>query len=491
MTAALTRASAVEILVDALESCADDPVRFAELFLPGYGSPWSRQREILESVVRFKCTCVYAGNMTGKSWTIAILVIWFLLTHPDALVIVTGASQQTVGSIVWKQIARAVDNCILRFGGKVSTAIKASPAVVSIAPGWQALGFATTGVERASGQHAKDLMVIVDEASGVDEDVWFGLDSLGASRMVLFGNPLRSSGPFISAIRQSDKDRRDGVPDRESVNAIQIPSTDSPHAHMDRSPWGLADRPWLEQMTRKYGPNSLWVKAHIKAEIPIASAEILILECWLDYLLSLPAPDRGGPNHPIHATRRIACDLSEGVGRDSTCVLVRDDWGVLDVTLSSGQGLSEAAATIAHKAHQWGVLPNRITYDRGGLGKQLPNHLQRLGIVGATPYIGAGSPADESYVNLRTECAFRLRNRLDMTWFVRGEPSDPLDHDLRPQVPFSFCPGLYLDRLREDLRPLTYSLVNKCTKLLNKEDHAAILGRSPDVFDSLCISFYP
>jgi len=34
------------------------------------------------------------------------------------------------------------------------------------------------------------------------------------------------------------------------------------------------------------------------------------------------------------------------VGRDSTCIMVVDDWGVLEVVLSNGAGLPEAAALI-------------------------------------------------------------------------------------------------------------------------------------------------
>jgi hypothetical protein len=484
MTAIAAERDAWDVLVDLLASTADDPVEFARLFLPDYGEPWSRQVEILRSVVRYRTTVVYSGNMIGKSWTTAILIIWWLMTRPDALVVVTGASQQTVGSIVWKELRRALDAAVLPFGGRLSQGIKASPAFAEVVPGWQALGFATTGVERASGQHARHLLVVVDEASGVDEDIWSALDSLGASRMVLFGNPIRSDGPFIASIRQADKDRRDGIPDAEAINAIRVPSTESPHAAWDRSPWGLADRPWLEGMTRKYGINSLWVKSHIKAEIPTTSADILIPQSMLDYLLAQPVPQRP-PGHPIHNTRRIACDLSEGVGRDSTCVLVRDDWGVLECVVSAGLGLPEAAALIGKMANQWRVQPGRVTYDRGGIGKNMDNHLRRLGLEGAIPYIGAGSPTDPSaYANLRTECAWRLRNRLDTTWMEQAPSGQRL------QVPFHFCPGAYVERLREDLRPLTYSLAGRAIKLMNKEDHMAALGRSPDVFDAICQSMY-
>ena len=54
-----------------------------------------------------------------------------------------------------------------------------------------------------------------------------------------------------------------------------------------------------------------------------------------------------------------------------------------------------------------------------------------------------------------------------------------------PQRPFYFCPGAYYVRLVEELRPLTYSLVGKMTKLMPKDEWATILGHSPDVADAL------
>jgi len=54
-----------------------------------------------------------------------------------------------------------------------------------------------------------------------------------------------------------------------------------------------------------------------------------------------------------------------------------------------------------------------------------------------------------------------------------------------PQRDFYFCPGDYYARLVDELRPLTYSLVGRKTKLMPKDEWAAILGRSPDVADAL------
>ena len=319
------------------------------------------------------------------------------------------------------------------------------------------------------------------------------------------GNPIRAEGKFVNLIRQAARDRADNVPPRLAVNAIRIPSTESPHAHEEKSEFGLADRTWLESMYRKYGRRSLWVGSHIDARIPDVNAEQLIDPAWLDYHSSQQRP-QVAPTHPVHFTRRIACDLSEGVGRDSTCIVVADDWGVLEVVLGNSMGLPEAAETIHQLAARWNVPHDKISFDKLGIGRNFPNHLARWGITMAIPYAGEGRPQDPtSFVNLRTEAGWKLRNRLDATHLVY-QPTPPLrDPPLRgpgptpglargpaglpprmmPQRPFYFCSGPCYVRLVDELRPLTYGLVGKMTKLLPKDVWATILGHSPDVADAL------
>ena len=319
----------------------------------------------------------------------------------------------------------------------------------------------------------------------MDDFCWDAIDSLGYERLVAIGNPLHSQGKFVDLIRQAAKDRADNVPARLAVNAIQIPSTESPDADKDRSEFGLADGTWLESMYRKYGRKSLWVGSHIDARIPDVDAEQLIPPTWLDWHRSQrrPVVPQG---HPVESTRCIACDLAEGVGRDSSCIVVRDDWGLLEVELGSGMGLAEAAEAIGRLARKWKVDHSRISFDKLGVGRNFPNHLARWGITTAIPYAGEGRPQDRtSFPNLRSEAGWKLRNRLDAT-HLEYEPQDR-GKGLRglPQAPFYFCPGAYYGRLVDELRPLTYSLVGKMTKLLPKDDWSIALGHSPDVADAL------
>lgn len=477
--------SVLDSLADDLHACHDDPDLFNELFLSPDDSPtpfWHRQVEMSESVVKYRTTVIYSGNAIGKDFWVGRLIWWWLLTRPNSLVIVTGPSQTTIGTITWKEVRRAAANAPIPFGIRISEGAKNSPQQIDLGAGWQALGFSTTNTERSSGQHAEYLLVIVEEASAVEEHAWDAIESLKYDRLVVIGNPLRAEGTFVDLIRQAERDRNDGILPNLAVNAIQIPSTDSPHAGQDKSPFGLADKTWIDSVARRYGVGSLWYKSHVLAEIPAVSSDILIPIQWLDFAYSQPRKPHD-PNHPINLTRVLACDLGEGVGRDSSCLLVRDDWGVRECVWGSQLGLPEAAALMAKLVQKWSIPVHRISFDKLGIGKNFPNQLAKHGLQNARPYVGSGSPRDKTFSNLRTEAAWRLRERLDVE-HVRDIRSPHLAQD-----GFSFVPGTYQERLRAELEPLTYRLDGRHTKLLGKDEWADILGHSPDVADTLIQSF--
>lgn len=471
-----------ERLTELLAACHDDPDLFNSAIL-GRPPYWRRQRELLESVVQYRITCAFTGNAVGKDYAVGGAIPWWNCTRADSLVLVTGPSQTLLGSVTWKELRRAVEGSRVPLGTRVSQGIRCSPLRMTVRGDWGALGFSTTSVERASGQHNRRLFVIVEEASGVPDAIWDAIDGLSYYRLLAIGNPIRPTGRFVELIRQADQDRRDGVPPERAVHAIRISSRESPDAGTWKSDRGLADRTMIEDAERRYGKNSLWVRSHIDALIPEVSAEGLLPEAWLDWAASRPPnPSLSLPaNHPIHATRRIACDLGEGVGRDSSAIVARDDWGVLEVVCGSALGLEEAAEAIARLARKWSVPQERISFDAAGIGRDMPLRLKRRGIV-AVPYAGAGRPRSGQFANLRTEAAWRLRQRLD--------PQGADDHR-KPasRQDFSIPAGDWWPRMREELLPLTYDLAGAKTRLLPKEDWCVAVGHSPDLADALIQSF--
>ncbi len=442
------------------------------------GRPWWRQSEICDSVVKYRDTAVYTGNMLGKDWILGTLVPWWLWTKRDAMVIVTGPSQRQLGSITWKEIKQAIKGARFPLRCKISQGIQTSPLTITRPNGKIALGYSTTSVERAAGHHGPNILVIVEEASGVEDETWDAVNSWGYRRLLAIGNPTRCDGRFIALIRQADADLRDGIPPELAVNAIQIASTESPHAKLDKSPWGMADATWLETQYRRYGRDSLWVRSHIDAIIPEVSSEALIPEPWLDACLLARRPPE--PRNP-----REAIDLGEGVGRDCSVVLIRDDFGILEIWISNTHSLGSAADMAAKLAAKWKVPHHRISYDALGIGGEFPHHLYRHGIRGAIGYGGEGSPRDPGrFTNIRSEAAWSVRNRLN------PDHAPDWRHDPHARQPLFNIPNRdWWPRLREELKALDYSQAGNKIQLILKKDHTARLGHSPDIADALIQSF--
>jgi hypothetical protein len=183
-----------------LDACRDDPARFHEEVLGR--RLWSKQVEVCRAIARSPVTVVPAGRAVGKSFLLAGTVLWWLYTRPMSLVITTGPDHRQVVSVLWKEIRRALrprvepggeSNSRLILGHDHLTKGYNSPQRLALrhGTGWGALGFAAQYEEGFSGQHAGDLLVIVDEASGVTPQIWSAIHGLAAARLVVVGNPIR------------------------------------------------------------------------------------------------------------------------------------------------------------------------------------------------------------------------------------------------------------------------------------------------------------
>ena len=469
----------------------DDPVRFNDVIL-GRPSYWERQEEICRAVVEHRTTVVPTGNSVGKSYCAAGLILWWLYSRPGSLVVATAPSQTLLGTVLFKEVRRALAGARVSLLGRITDSPAVSPQTVITPYGSMALGIATRGTERLSGQHATELLIVVDEASGIEDEIWEALDSQNPTRQVIFGNPLRAEGRFRDLSLRADRELVDPLLSPvDRVHQIRIPSTESPDIALDRSPRGLADRGFLDTTRRQYGDMGLWWRTHVLAQFPEVSAEALIPESWLDWATrpehrsDLKLQRRPGmPTSPACGPTRIAVDLGEGIGRDRTVVLVRDDRGILDVDASNTTDLPQAAHIVRQMVLKWQVAHDHISYDKLGIGASFVNHLYSVGIKTARPYAGEGRPHDRnSFTNVRTECAWLLRNRLDPNWC----PDSRSPHVTQP--PFHIpCAGWW-PQMREELKTLSYDLVGKQTRLIPKKDHSERLGRSPDLADAFMQSF--
>ena len=470
-----------------LDACRDDPALFQTAVLGR--ELYDKQVEVCDAVAASPITLVPAGRAVGKSFLFAGIVLWWLFTRPYSLCITTGPDHRQVVSVLWKEIRRALRPRRDAQGRRLTPRIDlgydhltdgySSPQRLAIREGseWGAIGFAARTEEGFSGQHAGELLVIVDEASGVKDAAWTSIHGLAATRMLIGGNPIRYDCHF--------RELHDLVPKSKTIRAVRISALDSPHAALDHSPVGMASKSFLDQMLEIHGENSPWWRSNILGFFPGKDQVRFIPTEWVDACVSAEVLDDELWQEHWDGPTWMGIDPSGGVGADRSVIFVRNHKRVLECFASPWYGLMEDARhrlepEILRLARKWQVAGDHVVYDKAGLGRSLGSYLEREGLAGAIGYFGNGK-GGKLYKNRRTAVAFGFKNRLDprrnghVPFYIPAElPEWP---SLREE----------LLELRAPTMELAAGEVRQV--LEDRDELKARLKRSPDLLDALFMTF--
>ncbi|HEY0110594.1 MAG TPA: hypothetical protein VGB67_13235, partial [Fibrella sp.] len=159
--------------------------------------PWSMQVSILESVFDNKYTAVKTCNAIGKSFIAAVIVVTFLMLFPGSIVVTTAPTWRQVTDVLWREIATTIKKAKFKL-----TDAEVNQAGLSLDTNWFAVGLSTSKPENFFGYHAENILVVVDEAGGVDEQIFKGVAAItpnAGAKVLLIGNPTNPSGTFFNA----------------------------------------------------------------------------------------------------------------------------------------------------------------------------------------------------------------------------------------------------------------------------------------------------
>src|SRR6202050_377561 len=171
-----------------------DPVLFAAHVLGV--DLWEREAEILRSIKTHRRTAVKACHGVGKTFTIAVAALWWLARYPEGIVLTTSPTQRQVRTQLWSEIHRLVDRAKAPYPKLKTTELKFRD------DNNFALGFSTNQTENFQGYHGKYVLIIADEAPGIDSGIWdavAGTMAGGVVHIVMAGNPTVPSGAFYDA----------------------------------------------------------------------------------------------------------------------------------------------------------------------------------------------------------------------------------------------------------------------------------------------------
>ena len=229
-----------------------DPVTFAIDWLNE--KPWQKQRQILRALKLNRQVAVRSCNASGKTYTAALAVIWWLMAHEEALVITTAPSERQVKNTLWREIREIWERNKDLIGGKLNqTSLELSNKRF-------AYGFSTNTAERFQGFHSENVLIIVDEASGVREFVYDAILGLMTSRnakILLIGNPSSLAGTFYDAFHKN----------RKHWKTIHIPAHETPNFSDGRG--GFQTRPYApEEVSDDESPLPRWERARERVTGP-------------------------------------------------------------------------------------------------------------------------------------------------------------------------------------------------------------------------------
>jgi phage terminase large subunit len=494
---------------------------------------YDKQIEIMNSVRDNRITTVASCNAAGKTGTAGIIVPWYLLSYDESIVITTAPTWRQVKDLLWREIATRYEKAKER-GVQL---FPQSPNVVSlqISPNWYAVGVSSKDPTRVMGYHADSghLLAIGDEASGIDELIFGGIDSLLTSelcRALYIGNPVSGSGRFRDSHRPNYPSNkiRISVFDTPNFRANNIRNEEDLVEAIEskrklQTPYPQLVSPiWAYERIGMWGINSPMYQAKVRAKFPDVGENTLIPLSWIEAAttderlekilgLHLKDPSAQMSEHAMEKLEKEnaearqtamaeyikAHNTNRGVdvarfGSDSTVITPR--WS----RIVGQQRALGKMDTMETAGHIWPLIRNMPTDITGvdviGVGSGVVDRLHELQREQEALGFGqwaqilavnvASSPSDEEmkkelkdinmeFANKRAELYWKLKGM-----FERGEIYLMPDKDGRPP-----------EALMYELSAIQYKFVGNKIYIEEKAEMKKRLdGKSPDRADSLMLS---
>lgn len=171
----------------------------------------NQQEAVINSVFSHWNTYVISAHGLGKSYSAAITALTFLYTYyPDAQVITFAPTWSQVEDILWMEIGKIFKNSLaskkgLKLGGEL-TQTKLTLSRECFAIGLSPKLEIEDEGQRVTGRHCSNQLIILDEAHGIDPQIWKYLKTLrtGANnRLLAIGNASKASGDFYNGFLSS------------------------------------------------------------------------------------------------------------------------------------------------------------------------------------------------------------------------------------------------------------------------------------------------
>lgn len=425
----------------------NDPVGFVKNLFGATPDPW--QEIVLRAVARGETRIsIRSGNGVGKTTLLAWLQIWFILTRYPCKIVCTAPTAPQLFDALFVE----VQSWISRLPEAVRYLLVVTADRVELrADGASAFITARTSrpetPEALQGVHAAYVLLIVDEASGVDERVY----SAGQTSMstpgaitVLASNPTRTSG-FFYRTHTDWSDR---------WMTMRVSGLDSPRV----SPG------FVQEVKDNHGEGSLEYQVKVLGEFPISDAYAYFSAGIVKAAMArVIVPDASWPTCWGLDVARFGSDRTVLFKRSARHqVEAHKVWRNVD--------LMEVCGFVKHDydALTPSARPTEILVDSIGVGAGVVDRLRELELPAFGINVAETPSTVGAFGRLRDELYFNARQWLESRE-ISLLPDDGFAHELQ-SVMYGFTSTGKL-------------------KIESKDEMRKRLKASPDVVDAFCLTF--
>jgi hypothetical protein len=453
----------------------DNPLAFVMLLFPWgvkgtplehFSGPRKWQREVLQDIanhikqnggkIDFDTLreAVASGRGIGKSALVSWLVIWMLSTRIGSTTIVSANSESQLRKVTWAEITKWLAMGLNSHWFEVSaTSLQPAKWLTELVERDLRKGTRYWGVEGRlwsaenpdafAGVHNMDgVLVIFDEASGIDDAIWavtagFFTENTPNRFWFAFSNPRRNTGYFYETFHSKRDFWNTKVVDARTVEGT--------------------DKAVYQQIIDEYGPDSAQAHVEVYGQFPSAGDDQFI-----------------GANTVDEAMKRVKYqDMSAPIvigvdparfGADATVIAVRQGRDIVKIIRHRGDDTMTVVGYVIDAIEEY--KPTLVVIDEGGLGAGIVDRLkeQRYKIKGVNFGNKAKNPI--MYGNMRAQMWGDMRE-----WLKTA--SIPNDRFLKTD--------LISPMMKPDSRGTIF--------LESKKDMKARGLASPDAADAIAVTF--
>lgn len=391
--------------------------------------------------------------VTHNTSTLAWCAWNFLLTRPNPKIAATSITGDNLADNLWAEMALWQQKSELLMKGftwtktRIFANDKPETWFMS-ARSWSKSANSTDIGNALAGLHADYIMFVLDESGGMPEAIMASaeaaLSSCVEGHILQAGNPTHLEGPLYRACTE----------ERSLWHVTEISSDPDNPKRSQR-----VSVQWAKEQIQKYGRDNPYVMVNVLGQFPQASLNALI-----------------GPEEVREAMKRTYNSMQYGAqprimgvdvaryGADKSVITHRQGLQVFSPREYRNISGTQGADILARRWTEWEADACFID-DTGGFGASWIDNLIRLGFAPIGIHF-AQRAASPRFNNKRTEMAFEA-----IEWVKRG--------GALPEIP----------DLVQEMSQTTYSHKGDTLVLEPKEAVKAKLGRSPDYFDSLMLTF--